>query len=155
MTNSQWYTRLNQHSQYLLALHNSWSPIIAALFAGNGIVLKCSEKVVWSTGWFVGAITECLRACGHDPELVQASLIGSSERIPCNIMQQLVCCYPEEAEALTKSPEIKHITFIGSDTVGKKVGECTRLAHSYCQFLDLGRYCCCGEPHPSNIGTWR
>ncbi|KAL4259714.1 aldehyde dehydrogenase family protein [Pleurotus pulmonarius] len=85
-------------------LHNSWSPIIAALFAGNGIVLKCSEKVIWSSGWFVGAITECLRACGHDSELVQ-----------------LVCCYPEEAEALTKSPEIKHITFIGSDTVGKKV----------------------------------
>ncbi|KAL0947454.1 hypothetical protein HGRIS_013561 [Hohenbuehelia grisea] len=85
-------------------LHNAWSPILAGIFAGNGVVLKCSEKVIWSTGWFVGAISECLRACGHSPELVQ-----------------VVCCYPEEADALTKSPLIKHITFIGSDTVGKKV----------------------------------
>lgn len=86
------------------ALHNAWSPILAGIFAGNGVVLKCSENVIWSTAWFVGAIKEALRACGHDPELVQ-----------------LVYCYPEEAQALTKSPEIKHITFIGSEPVGKLV----------------------------------
>ncbi|KAF9009459.1 meiotic sister-chromatid recombination aldehyde dehydrogenase [Cyathus striatus] len=85
-------------------LHNAWSPILAAIFAGNGSVLKCSEHVIWSTTWFVGAIQECLRTCGHDPELVQ-----------------VVCCYPEEAQALTKSPNIKHITFIGSETVGRKI----------------------------------
>ncbi|KIY43606.1 Aldedh-domain-containing protein [Fistulina hepatica ATCC 64428] len=85
-------------------LHNAWSPILAALYAGNGIVLKCSEKVVWSTMWFVGAVQACLRACGHNEELVQ-----------------VVCCYPEEADTLTKSPLIKHITFIGSETVGRKV----------------------------------
>ncbi|KAF9820013.1 hypothetical protein IEO21_01675 [Rhodonia placenta] len=85
-------------------LHNAWSPILAALFAGNAIVLKCSEQVIWSTKWFVGAVQECLRACGRDPELVQ-----------------LVCCYPNEAEALTRSPMIKHITFIGSEEVGRKV----------------------------------
>ena len=34
---------------------------------------------------------------------------------------QLVCCYPEDAEALTRSPFIKHITFIGSEEVGRKV----------------------------------
>ncbi|KZT08679.1 meiotic sister-chromatid recombination aldehyde dehydrogenase [Laetiporus sulphureus 93-53] len=85
-------------------LHNAWSPIIAALFAGNAVVLKCSEQVIWSSRWFVGTIQECLRACGHDPGLVQ-----------------LVCCYPEEAEALIKSELIKHITFIGSETVGRKV----------------------------------
>lgn len=44
---------------------------MAAIFAGNGIVLKCSEQVVWSTSWFVGAIRECLRVCGYNPELVQ------------------------------------------------------------------------------------
>ena len=54
-----------------LALHNSWSPIIAALFAGNAVVLKCSEHVIWSTLWFVGAIKECLRACKFNPDLVQ------------------------------------------------------------------------------------
>ncbi|RDB24175.1 hypothetical protein Hypma_008675 [Hypsizygus marmoreus] len=85
-------------------LHNAWSPILAAIFAGNGIVLKCSENVIWSTTWFVGAINECLRVCGHDPELVQ-----------------VVCCWPEQADALTKSPYIKHITFIGSEVVGRKV----------------------------------
>ncbi|KAG5732734.1 putative aldehyde dehydrogenase-like protein [Termitomyces sp. T112] len=85
-------------------LHNAWSPILAALFAGNSIVLKCSENVVWSTGWFVDIIKSCLRTCGHDEELVQ-----------------VVCCWPEQAEALTKSPIIKHITFIGSEEVGRKV----------------------------------
>ncbi|KAJ7168193.1 Aldehyde/histidinol dehydrogenase [Mycena crocata] len=85
-------------------LHNAWSPIIASIFAGNGIVLKCSESVFWSTQWFVGAIRRCLSVCGDDPELVQ-----------------LVCCFPEQADALTRSPRIKHITFIGSETVGRKI----------------------------------
>jgi len=88
------------------ALHNAWSPILAALFSGNGIVLKCSEHVIWSTTWFVGAISECLKICGHDSELVQ-----------------VVSCYPEQAAALTESPDIKHITFIGSETVGRKVAQ--------------------------------
>jgi acyl-CoA reductase-like NAD-dependent aldehyde dehydrogenase len=82
----------------LIALHNAWSPILAAIFSGNGVVLKCSEQVVWSTTWFVNVIQKCLRICGHDPELIQ-----------------VVCCYPEQANALTESPLIKHITFIGSD----------------------------------------
>ncbi|EMD32652.1 hypothetical protein CERSUDRAFT_118679 [Gelatoporia subvermispora B] len=85
-------------------LHNAWSPILAALFAGDAIVVKCSEHVIWSSSWFIGAIMTCLQACGHSPDLVQ-----------------LVCCYPEEAEALTKSPLIRHITFIGSEEVGRKV----------------------------------
>ncbi|TFK27419.1 meiotic sister-chromatid recombination aldehyde dehydrogenase [Coprinopsis marcescibilis] len=85
-------------------LHNAWSPIIASIFAGNGVVLKCSENVIWSTSYFVEAIQECLRVCGHDADLVQ-----------------LVCCYPDQANGLIQSPKIKHITFIGSDTVGRKV----------------------------------
>ncbi|KAI0094447.1 meiotic sister-chromatid recombination aldehyde dehydrogenase [Irpex rosettiformis] len=85
-------------------LHNLFSPILAALFSGNGIVVKCSENVIWSSQWFINAIKTCLEACGQDPELVQ-----------------LVCCYPENADTLTKSPWIKHITFIGSEEVGRKV----------------------------------
>ncbi|KAH8833937.1 meiotic sister-chromatid recombination aldehyde dehydrogenase [Flagelloscypha sp. PMI_526] len=85
-------------------LHNAWSPILAGIFAGNGVILKCSEQVQWSTEWFVGALRSCLEVCGHDPEIVQ-----------------VVCCWPEEVETLTKSPLIKHITFIGSETVGRKV----------------------------------
>ncbi|KZT30800.1 Aldedh-domain-containing protein [Neolentinus lepideus HHB14362 ss-1] len=87
-------------------LHNAWTPILAGLFAGNAVVVKCSEQVIWSSQWFVGAIKECLRVCGYSPDLVQ-----------------LVCCWPNAADALTKSPHIKHITFIGSEEVGRKVAE--------------------------------
>ncbi|KAI9462933.1 Aldedh-domain-containing protein [Russula earlei] len=85
-------------------LHNAWSPILAALFAGNAVVIKCSEYVAWSSGWFVHVIKECLQACNFNPELVQ-----------------LVCCFPDQAEGLTRSPKIKHITFIGSELVGRQV----------------------------------
>ncbi|KAG2041409.1 Aldehyde/histidinol dehydrogenase [Suillus americanus] len=85
-------------------LHNAWSPIIASIFAGNAIVLKASEHVIWSTEWFVGAIHKCLEVLGYDADIVQT-----------------VCCWPDQAEALTKSPLIRHITFIGSEEVGRKV----------------------------------
>ncbi|KAG0705301.1 Aldehyde/histidinol dehydrogenase [Suillus ampliporus] len=85
-------------------LHNAWSPIIASIFAGNAIVLKASEHVIWSTEWFVGAIHKCLEVLGYDADIVQT-----------------VCCWPDQAEALTTSPLIKHITFIGSEEVGRKV----------------------------------
>lgn len=57
------------------ALHNVFSPILAAIFAGNACVVKCSESVVWSTQWYVAAIKECLRVCGQDPELIQVRAI--------------------------------------------------------------------------------
>jgi len=120
----------------LPALHNAWSPIIAGLFAGNAVVLKCSEQVVWSTNWFVGIINSCLEACGHNPDLVQ-----------------VVCCYPEEAGALTKSPRIKHITFIGSETVGRKVCSlCKFIALSCSHLSDRSRRY---DPFDSgDFGTW-
>ncbi|KAH9947117.1 meiotic sister-chromatid recombination aldehyde dehydrogenase [Amylocystis lapponica] len=101
-------------------LHSTFSTVLAALFAGNAIVVKCSEHVVWSSMWFVGAIKECLRACKQDPELVQ-----------------LVCCYPEDAEVLTRSPFIKHITFIGSEDVGRKVAMAATQHLTPCT-LELG-----------------
>ncbi|KAF9503068.1 hypothetical protein BS47DRAFT_1374501 [Hydnum rufescens UP504] len=76
------------------ALHNAFSPVIAAIFAGNAVVLKCFEYVVWSSRFYLGALRECLYTCGWDPDIVQ------------------------HAEALTTSPDIKHITFVGS-TGGK------------------------------------
>ena len=66
---------ITQSLNCFIALHNAWSPIIASLFAGNAVVLKCSENVVWSTAWFVNAIKECLHVMGHDPELVQVGLV--------------------------------------------------------------------------------
>lgn len=84
--------------------HNLLGPIIAALFTGNAIVVKPSEQVAWSSTHYVEAVRKCLEACGHDPEVVQ-----------------MVLCLPESAEALTGDTRIKHITFIGSEEVGKKV----------------------------------
>lgn len=66
---TKWYEFLYERA----ALHNAWSPIIASIFSGNAIVLKCSEHVVWSTDWFVGAIHKALEACGHDADIVQVS----------------------------------------------------------------------------------
>jgi acyl-CoA reductase-like NAD-dependent aldehyde dehydrogenase len=53
------------------SMHNALSPILAGLMAGNAVVVKCSEQVAWSSKWFVGAVRECLTACGLDPEVVQ------------------------------------------------------------------------------------
>ncbi|OCF34338.1 meiotic Sister-Chromatid recombination aldehyde dehydrogenase [Kwoniella heveanensis BCC8398] len=86
------------------SFHNALSPILAALFAGNTIVVKCSEQVAWSTMWFIGGVKACLRACGLDEDVVQ-----------------LVVCLPEIAEMVTRNKRIKHITFIGSEPVGRKV----------------------------------
>ncbi|CAE6499499.1 unnamed protein product [Rhizoctonia solani] len=100
--------------------HNVMSPIMAALTAGNGIVIKCSEHVAWSSRYFVAAIRECLRACRWDPDLVQ-----------------LVVCLPEDAEALTTSPLIRHISFIGSEEVGRRVAIAATTHLTPCT-LELG-----------------
>jgi hypothetical protein len=54
---------------------------------------------------------------------------------------QTVCCWPEHAEALTKSPLIKHITFIGSEEVGRKVNS---LLWNFVELdlTSLGRHGC-------------
>ncbi|TNY18946.1 meiotic sister-chromatid recombination aldehyde dehydrogenase [Rhodotorula diobovata] len=85
-------------------LHNALGPIVAALAAGDAIVVKPSEQVAWSSLVFIEAVRDCLAACGEDPELVQ-----------------VVVTLPESVEALTSDARIKHITFIGSEEVGKKV----------------------------------
>ncbi|KAL7409741.1 Aldedh-domain-containing protein [Mrakia frigida] len=84
--------------------HNSLSQISAALFSGNSLVLKCSEQVAWSSNFFVDVVRTCLAEHGFDPEVLQ-----------------LVICYPEEAAALTEHEKIRHITFIGSEQVARKV----------------------------------
>ncbi|SRR6266404_5820707 len=54
----------------------------------------------------------------------------------CSPPKQLVCCFPDQAEGLTRSPKIKHITFIGSERVGRQVSLLKRIAwHTiYCPF---------------------
>ncbi|SCV05576.1 LANO_0H10528g1_1 [Lachancea nothofagi CBS 11611] len=89
--------------------HNLLGPIIAAIFTGNAIVIKCSEQVVWSSEVFIGMVKNCLEACGFDPDLVQ-----------------LCYCSPPNANDNTANyysshPGLKHLTFIGSKPVAHHV----------------------------------
>lgn len=89
--------------------HNLLGPIIASIFTGNAIVVKCSEQVVWSSQFFTLLVQECLKACGHDPNLVQLCY----------------CLPPTErnnaANYFTSHPGFKHLTFIGSKPVAHHV----------------------------------
>ncbi|KAF7553021.1 hypothetical protein G7046_g7221 [Stylonectria norvegica] len=51
--------------------HNLMGPIISALFAGNGIIVKVSEQTAWSSTYFASIARGALVAHGHDPQLVQ------------------------------------------------------------------------------------
>ena len=84
--------------------HNMMGPIISAIFAGNGVVVKVSENTAWSSAFFANIARGALLAHGHDPALVQT-----------------VVCWPKTAEHLTSHPKISHITFIGSQSVAHHV----------------------------------
>ncbi|KAH8880164.1 succinate-semialdehyde dehydrogenase, variant [Thozetella sp. PMI_491] len=84
--------------------HNLIGPVISAIFAGNGIVVKASEQTAWSATYFMNIAKGALAAHGHDPSLVQS-----------------VVCWPQTAGHLTSHPDISHITFIGSRPVCHKV----------------------------------
>lgn len=92
--------------------HNLLGPIIAALFTGNAIVVKCSEQVVWSSEFFTTVVRKCLQVCGEDPDLVQ-----------------LTYCLPptstdNAANYFTSHPGFKHITFIGSQPIAHHILKC-------------------------------
>ncbi len=89
--------------------HNFISPVIAALFSGNAIVVKPSEQTAWSSLYFLQIIRGALSACGHSPDLVQC-----------------VICWPATAGHLTSHRGLSHITFIGSRPIAHKV--CTSAA---------------------------
>jgi acyl-CoA reductase-like NAD-dependent aldehyde dehydrogenase len=79
-------------------------PVISAIFAGNGIVIKGSENTAWSSTYFTNIVRSALQACGHSPALVQS-----------------IICWPSVAPHLTSHPGISHITFIGSKSVAHAV----------------------------------
>ncbi|KAF7721778.1 Meiotic Sister-Chromatid recombination aldehyde dehydrogenase [Apophysomyces ossiformis] len=83
--------------------HNALGPVISALMSGNGIIVKCSEYVAWSSRYYHDIVRQCLLAHGHDPELVQ-----------------FISGFAEVGEAVVRSG-VNHITFIGSPAVGKIV----------------------------------
>ncbi|KAK0729791.1 Aldehyde/histidinol dehydrogenase [Lasiosphaeris hirsuta] len=84
--------------------HNLIGPVISALFAGNGILVKVSEQTAWSSTYFANIARGALVAHGHSPALVQT-----------------VVCWPQTAGHITSHPKISHITFIGSRPVCHKV----------------------------------
>ncbi|KAG0223720.1 Meiotic Sister-Chromatid recombination aldehyde dehydrogenase [Actinomortierella wolfii] len=100
--------------------HNTFGPLITAIFAGNGILIKASEQVAWSTMTYFSKIARnCLEACGHDPDLVQF-LVG----------------YADCGEAIVSSG-VDGVTFIGSPQVGSKVAE-NAAKHLVPCVLELG-----------------
>lgn len=84
--------------------HNLIGPIISAIFAGNGIIVKASEHTAWSAAYFTQIVKGALQVCGHCPNLVQT-----------------VVTWPHTANYLTSHPGISHVTFIGSRPVAKLV----------------------------------
>ncbi|CAG8478742.1 6507_t:CDS:2 [Acaulospora morrowiae] len=112
--------------------HNSFGPIISALFAGNGILVKCSEQVAWSMNYFSQIIKNCLAQCGHDPDVVQ-----------------FLCGFPDCGEALVRSG-VDGITFIGSPQVGRKVMQSASATLTPC-ILELGGKDCAIIRHDANL----
>ncbi|KAG0742023.1 hypothetical protein G6F62_006340 [Rhizopus arrhizus] len=83
--------------------HNAIGPAISALMSGNGIIIKCSEYVAWSSKYYEYIIKTCLSAHGYNPDLVQ-----------------FVSGFADVGEEIVKCG-VKHVTFIGSPGVGKLV----------------------------------
>lgn len=73
-------------------LHNLLGPIVAALAAGDAIVVKPSEQVAWSSLIFVEAVRDCLTACGEVRSLPPSRCVSSRPTrslklrlVPCRI----------------------------------------------------------------------
>ncbi len=86
-------------------LQNIMNPLIPALMAGNGFVVKPSEWVAWSARRFVQLVRDALEAEGQSPELVQ-----------------VVQGFGETGQALIAGG-IDSLVFIGSVKNGQRVLE--------------------------------
>lgn len=86
--------------------HNVLNPIIASLFAGNGIVIKVSEYASWSIKYYGRMINACLEAAGAPTDLVQ-----------------FVTGYGATGNALVTCKGVDKVIFVGSPGVGVKVME--------------------------------
>lgn len=56
-------------------------PLIEAIFAGNGIIIKGSEQTAWSAQYNIRVAQAALTACGHDGDLVQVLFSFDYERL--------------------------------------------------------------------------
>ena len=83
--------------------HNIYNPMVAAIFAGNGVVIKVSEHASWSALHYAEGIRAALDVAGAPPDLVQ-----------------IVTGYGDAGHALVTSG-VDKVIFVGSTEVGKKV----------------------------------
>ena len=85
--------------------HNIFNPLTAAIFAGNGCVIKPSEHSSWSAKRFAAIIDAALEVSGAPAGLVQ-----------------VVTGYADAGQALVESG-LGKLIFVGSTQVGRKVME--------------------------------
>ncbi|CAL8470086.1 g9628 [Coccomyxa elongata] len=83
--------------------HNVFNPLTAALFAGNGLVIKVSEHASWSSQFYGRIISATLQAVGAPADLVQ-----------------IVTGYAEAGNALVTGG-VDKVIFVGSTGVGRAV----------------------------------
>ncbi|KAF3776533.1 Aldehyde dehydrogenase 22A1 [Nymphaea thermarum] len=82
--------------------HNIFNPMLAAVFAGNGIVIKVSEHASWSGCFYLRIIQAALTAVGAPEHLVH-----------------VITGFSETGEALVSS--VDKVIFVGSPGVGKMI----------------------------------
>lgn len=82
--------------------HNIFNPMLAAVFAGNGVVIKVSEYASWSGCFYFRIIQAALAAVGAPENLVD-----------------VITGFAETGEALVSS--VDKIIFVGSPGVGKMI----------------------------------
>lgn len=82
--------------------HNLFNPVLAAVFSGNGIVVKVSEHASWSGCFYVRIIQTALVAVGAPENLVE-----------------VITGFAETGEALVSS--VDKIIFVGSPGVGRMI----------------------------------
>ncbi|XP_010267975.1 PREDICTED: aldehyde dehydrogenase 22A1 [Nelumbo nucifera] len=82
--------------------HNIFNPMLAAVFSGNGVVIKVSEHASWSGCFYFRIIQAALAAVGAPENLVH-----------------VITGFAETGEALVSS--VDKIIFVGSPGVGKMI----------------------------------
>ncbi|XP_057546310.1 aldehyde dehydrogenase 22A1 [Amaranthus tricolor] len=82
--------------------HNIFNPMLAAVFSGNGIVIKVSEHASWSGCFYFRIIQTALAAVGAPDNLVD-----------------VITGFAETGEALVSS--VDKMIFVGSPGVGKMI----------------------------------
>ena len=75
-------------------LHNVFNPLLAAVFAGNGIVIKTSEYASWSTQFFGRMIQACLAAAGapEDLALIVTGYGDAGHALVTGLIVCISCC---------------------------------------------------------------